>query len=501
VSAPRAPRPGVPGRRRGALAVLTGLALALPGGHLLQAAPLPPAPESGGCVVGLPPTAACDGLLLAPLAFVGGRGIAPSALHRQLSLGPGDPFSWERWTRDLQNMRNSGLFRQLSATVREVAAGRLHLQVVAEVGWSLLPILGYQSGSVDILIAGLYDANSFHQYIELGGYYMRRDDYNLGRAWFLLPNIPVHGAQIEVQAVLAGSLLASYPGHTPPAGPADWRVPASGIEVLRRGGLIDLGYDLLPGQVTLSLRYLLLREELYPLLNLPAVLAAAPRGERTPALQRGTPVLATLSLPAINLRVGRADLLDNYRWQGTEARAVVLPSSRVWGSDRDFLMFYGTLRSFVPLAPRLDLAGQVGAGGSSSEDLVDQLTLGGDNLDPFVSSQPFPGLLNVRGFRSSNFPGRAIAFLNVEPRLRVTSGLPLPLVGPVAIQAALFADIGRAWPGGLADAGSPLAASVGGGGLLSLRDFRYAFLNWYCARTLNPYAEWSFNLVLTRPVF
>ncbi|MBM4318942.1 MAG: hypothetical protein FJ125_03050 [Deltaproteobacteria bacterium] len=475
----------------------------------------PPLPAAQPQLLGTPAgsLAECNGRIIATIEVKTSGRPKERALLRQLSLGVGSPFSAEDWERDLQRMRNLGFFERIETIATLLPDGRLHLRLEVEANWSILPILGYQRSALNVLLLGLYDANLLGEVIELGGSYMMRDHYHLFRGWLTLPNVLAHGTQLELALVMSGSTLALYPssplqlrpglaGHYP-AAELPWLIPGGGYEILRRGFLADFGGFLLP-DLMVSLRYLLLWETVNELTNLQQVVDRENRGLEPVGLERSLHGRSRLSLPALNVQLGRVDLIDNYLFRGHQLRTVLVPSTSLLGAEREFLWLYVTERSFVNLFGPLDLAAQIGYGYSSSSDPKDQLTLGGDNMDPFVSRQSAPGLLNIRGFRSSLLHGEHIAFANLEARATLTGGLSLGLLGRAALQLAAFVDVGRAWNGPLLppwEGTGHTALSVGGGLLLTLRDFRFAYLHLYAAHALRPVPDDMFGIILTRPIF
>lgn len=472
---------------------------------------LPPAPEH----TLLATLEEADGRVIAAIDVQTRSRLKPHALLRQLALRPGSRFDSGTWRRDLQQVRNLGFIDRLETRALLLPDGRVRLVIEAETNWSILPILGYQSGSLDMLLLGLYDANLLGEIVNLGGSYLRRDQYDLVRSWLVLPNLVSYGTQLELAVVMTGNTLALYPSdpRTPPAGvepgryspdELSWRVPQQGYEILRRGAYAELGWQVLPGVLTASLRYLLLWETVNELPNLPAVVDRENRELPAPGLERRLHRKNLLSLPALNLQLGRVNLVDNYLFRGHQLRAVVVPSSSLLGSERELCWVYVDQRGFYHLGGPLELAFQTGFGYSTSTDPLDGLTLGGDNMDPFVYDQVFPGLLNIRGLRSTQLHGQQIAFANVELRGTLASNLPLWVLGRGAVQLAAFLDAGRAWDGPLLDAPDgtdDLGLAAGGGLLFTLRDIRFAFLNVYAAHTFSPLPVDVAYVVLTRPFF
>ena len=337
------------------------------------------------------------------------------------------------------------------ASRREIVAidGRsVRLKLRVDEAWSIMPIFGYTGGSVLVIIAGAYSADVFGEMVEVGGYYMRRDAYNLVRAWVVMPNVITYGSQLELQFVNTARTLLLYPSD-PAAAPPElrdvygeelrWRIPARGYEVVRRGGYVDYGLELSPDFFTASLRYLYMRETTVSLPNVVEVVDHENRDLDPVPLERADSREANLSLININTVFGQIDLIDNYRFTGQELRAIMVASSTYLGSARDFLWLYLTYRGFFHPVGELELAVRATAAGSTSRDPRDQFILGSDNLDPFVYNQKFPGLLTLRGFKATQFHGQDIYFLNLEARHRIAPRIPLWILGEAVVQAAVFA--------------------------------------------------------------
>jgi outer membrane protein assembly factor BamA len=436
--------------------------------------------------------------------------IRPEAIRRALRLGEGDTFDADVWRRDLQTLANLGFFRRLETDVLLLDDRGVALRLRVQTAWSLLPFLAYEGGAVPITIIGAYYANLFGQMVDAGAYYMRRGPYDLGRAWVSVPHWPWPRSLLDAQLVLTGELRAQYPGRLADAPPGTrqvytddsfgWRVPESGVEVMRRGGFVDFGFQPAPELLTLSLRYALLHETTVAIENLPEVALAELRDRERVAVERGRESAAWLSLVSATALVGQIDLVDNFQFRGHELRAVVLGSTDVLGSARDFAWLYMSYRGFTELHRDLDLALRLTAAHSTSDHANDDFVLGGHNLEPFVFNSKLPGLLSVRGVRPSTFHGRELAFANLEPRYTLLRDFDLWLAGGISLQLAAFIDVGRAWSGAL-EPRDDLALISGAGVLLTLLEFRYTYVNWYVARVFEPFPETVLNVVVTRPFF
>lgn len=275
------------------------------------------------------------------------------ALRRFLRLRRGDSFTNETWQKDLQQLMNRGLFASITTSLATTSDG-LCLLVTVRTNWWLLPYIGAQTGAVPILMLGANHANVLGELVEGGGYYMRRGSYNLGRAWLVMPNFVTHGSLIDLEMVMTGELMLDYPS---PPGIADgieqtyadarryrWTVPARGLEVLRRGGFADFGYQVIPDWLLISGRYVLLFETSYELPNVREVFNAQNHGETTPPLRRSTPEHARLSALSLTALSGHIDLLDNYRYRGHETRLVLTIAAAELGSQRNFAWVFASSR-------------------------------------------------------------------------------------------------------------------------------------------------------------
>jgi len=431
---------------------------------------------------------------------------------RQLSLGVGDPFHAATWRSDVLRAYSEGIFRRIDTRVVAFDATGIDLQIEVEETWSLLPIFGYQDGAVRVIIVGATTADLLGQLYGVGGYYMRRDALNLGRAWLRLPHLLGAGSLVQLEAVTTGVVLAQYPSDPKalsdsvrssyPDGAARWRVPlAHGWEVLRRGGVLDVGPPPLPGGLRAALRVLVLLETRTEVGNLDTVAHAGLQGGSIPGLRRTASRDQRLVILAPNLSLGSVDLRDNYVRRGQDLTFVGVLASGSLGSERSFAQGVLRWRGFFRPTGRLEVALVGNLGLCSSSDPVDQLSLGADLLDPFTTGTGFPGVMTVRGFAATQLVGATVAWGNAELRYTVAHGLPLGVLGDGGLQAAAFVDAGQAWAPpwlGVARSARPLV-SVGGGALFTLIDMRYAYLNWYVARALSPYRAWTLNVILTRP--
>lgn len=433
------------------------------------------------------PLATADGLTLDCLDIVIDGAVREDAVRRALLTRVGAPLGAATWRRDLQSLANLGFFRRLDTEVLRVDDRGVALRLHVRTAWSLLPFLGYEGGAVPVIIVGGYYADLFGEMLDVGGYYMRRGPYDLGRAWVTLPHQLLPRSLLDVQLVMTGELRPDYVRGS-------WRVPQSGVEVLKRGGYADFGWQPAADLLTLSVRYALLRETTVVIDNLPAVVDLAH------PLARGARSLATLSVLSLTALLGQIDLVDNFVFRGHELRLVGLASSRRIGSSRDFALVYGTYRGFTGLTRDLTLGVRVTAAHGASANANDDLVLGGYNLEPFVHGSKYPGLLSVRGVRPGLLHGPELAFVNLELRQTVLRDVDVPVAGGTSLELAVFVDAGSA---GRAARGMVRDTAVAGGvgALLTLLEFRYTYVDWYVARVFRPYGGYELNIVVTRPFF
>lgn len=452
-----------------------------------------------------------DGRVISSINYEIDGTLDTEAFERALRLRVGDPYDAAAWQADVQSLLNLGFLRRVETEPALVGDDSVQLNVRIRTNWALLPFLGFEGGAVPVLILGASYANAFGSMVEVGGYYMRRGPYNLGRAWLMVPQKILPRSLLDIELVLTGDTVAFFPSNPTEANDAQrerygsdvrWRLPANGVEVLRRGGYADFGYQPIADWLTLSLRYGLFHETQVELTNLPAVMDAEARGVDI-ELGRGRRREAMLSLVSATALVGQVDLIDNYILHGHEARAVVIGSSKYWGSARDFAWLYFSYRGFTRLSERLIVAKRLTLAHSTSDDPVDDWNLGGSNLEPFIYGQRHPGLLSVRGLRPHQFRGQEMVFANIEPRFTILREQSLPIGGDMSLQLAAFVDVGRAWTGEAFSEGwrNDSALIVGGGLLLTLLDFRYTYVNWYVGRVIAPFPDTALGIVVMRQFF
>ena len=446
-----------------------------------------------GCAGLLPPAepiplTSASGLTLDCLDVVIDGAVREDAVRRALLTRVGAPFDAETWGRDLQSLANLGFFRRLETEVLRIDDRRVALRLHVRTAWSLLPFLGYEGGAVPVIIVGAYYADLLGEMLDVGGYYMRRGPYDLGRAWVTLPHQLLPRSLLDVQLVMTGELRPDYARGS-------WRIPRSGVEVLKRGGYADFGWQPAADLLTLSVRYALLRETTVVVDNLPAVV------DLEAPLERGARSEATLSVLCLTALLGQIDLVDNFLFRGHELRVVGLASSRRLGSSRDFALVYGAYRGFTGLTRDLTLGVRVTAAHSTSASANDDLVLGGYNLEPFVHGSKYPGLLSVRGVRPGLLHGPELGFVNLELRQTVLRDVDLPLAGGTSLELAVFVDAGSAGRGPARGIVGDTAVAGGVGALLTLLEFRYTYVDWYVARVVRPYGGYAFNIVVTRPFF
>ncbi len=459
---------------------------------------------TGGAELG-----AHDGKRIAAIDYHIDGAVKVEALRRNMRLKTGDMFDARVWADDVQQLMNRGVFAAITTRATETKGG-VRLDVTARTTWSLLPYIGGQSGAVPILMLGANYANVAGELVEAGGYYMRRGPYDLGRMWLVLPNVASHGSLLDIEMVMTGELVLDYPSslgildglEDNYANPERYRftVPERGVEVLRRGVFVDYGYQAIPEWLLLSLRHVLLFETSYRLPNVRAVFDAGNRSLPVPSLARSEPDKTRLSALSLTAITGRIDLIDNYRYRGREGRVVVTTASAATSSERDFLWLYASYRHHLNIYGDLDLGVRLSVAHTEAKDRRDQLSLGSYTLEPYVYNERNPGIMTIRGFRESQFHGQNLYFFNVEPRYVLFHDLQVPAIGGVSLTLAAYVDGGHAWQDSR-DTFSAWYGSAGGGALISLKNFRYTFINWYYAHTFRPYAGDLGSIVLSRAFF
>lgn len=125
------------------------------------------------------------------------------------------------------------------------------------------------------------------------------------------------------------------------------------------------------------------------------------------------------------------------------------------GSDWDFTRTTVTARKFVPVAPRVTLAGRVLVQNVSGDAPLHELAVIQTNFRP---QEGLGGASSVRGIPRSRFVGRGLALSNAEVRWRAREGQSASLT------LSAFVDAGRVWENGV-ELGSATTGLKTGAGL------------------------------------
>lgn len=196
---------------------------------------------------------------------------------------------------------------------------------------------------------------------------------------------------------------------------------------------------------------------------------------KTTPYDSGTTLLAretgASKLPSVNARLARVGLVFDTRDReigpehGNWSEVLVQRAGRTLGGDQVFTRITGTVRQYIPLAPKLTLAERVVLQTVRGDPAISEIFV---VQSSFRDDEILGGATSIRGIPKNRYVGKGVAFANSELRWAATSFDIRD--HPAHLILSAFADAGRVWRDGLdlSQVGSDLHVGYGGGARLAV---------------------------------
>jgi len=358
------------------------------------------------------------------------RKTRPAHLKKAFATEVGAPFKPDVFDRDIQRVRDFGIFRTVTSTV-EPHPGGVDLTVYVQDIWTIMPVFEPAFGG-DVFVVPL--GVRFSNFLGLN------QDLSLAVQ-------PVFGTFVtDVSASMSWTDRQFFTFHTLSAaagrGVTEFRLAATDPAAGRVLGYYERVEH--AGSVGFSYRR-------HPWIQPFVSIFVAERTDRLVGFSRGVtpgvqfPRRDTLLRvrPTIGVRFGR---VFGYRFL-SRGTSLSLSAFREWRPQGgpNIRGGQGVLRSFWLPTPRLNLGARLRVAKQSPTPPIDQLSAG--------------GFASIRGFPNSFFRGRKLAVLNTELR----GVLAEDLWEAFYLEAAAFVDTATAGNASLFGAWQSPGASVGVG--------------------------------------
>lgn len=128
--------------------------------------------------------------LITSVVVTGNSKTRPGIINRELDFTQGDKFSEASIKRSEQKLKNLRIFEDVSIQYRPGPDKGVQVQVNASDRWTVIPIPKITGGGGSRLFTvGVYDVNSFGQFLEVGAQYQNLNGKNGGVLWFRNPRL------------------------------------------------------------------------------------------------------------------------------------------------------------------------------------------------------------------------------------------------------------------------------------------------------------------------
>ncbi len=371
----------------------------------------------------------------------------------------GEEFDPSRFANDIQRLKNTGLFYNISSDIQELD-GRKNIKLYLSNKFSIIPIFKFkQGGGTSQLTLGAYEVNFLDRILEIGAQYERMSDNDGFVAWFRHPYFLSN--RNRVGAEIYDHIFA--------------------LPLLTPDGEEEAFFDNKQTQLTTFI------EKRYSE-NFTARFAVNyydneftqdnSSQEKTSknvqfnlmqTLNDGTTISAEPSVV-----FGRINT-DRFYVEGTELALSVEISDKVLGSDFNFVKGLLHLTSAYRPGKKVNIATQLKLGTKTGEEFQHKFYLG--------------GLDSIRGFFDGQFRGEHMWVANIECRTTLAERAKW------VIQHNLFADLGKTWDGenfGFEGFSSPFVSFGTGVRLILPRIYR-AVLRIDVSRTQEPIKGFGYN--------
>jgi outer membrane protein insertion porin family len=393
---------------------------------------------------------------------INGAKTRPDVIRFFMDTKEGEEFDPARFANDIQRLKNTGLFYDISSDIQE-KDGRRNITLSLTNKFSFIPIFKFkQGGGTSILTLGAYEVNYLDRMLEIGAQYERMSGKNGFVAWFRHPYFLSSKNRVGVEIydhiftlpllTLEGEEEAFFDNNQ-----SQWT-----IFIERR-----VKENLLAG---LALNYY--TNKFTPDNSTADKTTRNTQFNTKQELHDGTTISARPRLV-----LGRINA-DRFYVKGTKLSFSVEVAENAIGSDFSFIKGLIHLTSAFRPREKINIATQFKLGSKSGEEFQHKFYLG--------------GLDSIRGFFDGQFRGEHMWVANIEFRSTLVEKTKW------VVQHNVFADLGKTWDDdsfGLDGFSSPFVSFGMGFRIILPRIYR-AVLRIDGARTQEPSEGFGFNFGL-----
>lgn len=380
----------------------------------------------------------------------------------EIRTRPGQPFNPQTWARDVQAVKDMGVFWTAGATTAVLPDRRTDLYVNIEEKWTLLPMIQYsQTSDTFQWVLGVWDPNFLGYHVESGVKVTRKRFGNGYTVWTHNPRVGGSRNYFRFK------IFSDQPVYYLYDQAAFHDTPRAYFVESRSGGELEYGHGFGDdGETKAGFVYSPYTTRYALLENTPEQRAA------NEAARFAAPPARTAQRFGIRGEFGRLHY-DDYVYHGQKLLASVLSTVPV-GDTPFFQTFDAEYQVYAVPAPRHNLAVRAIVGATGSDRLEDAFFVG--------------GLEQIRGFPDQRFYGRYQAYSNVEYRYPIVDNRY------AIAQATALADTGTAWSGDFAEAGAKWGLAGGGGIRILVKPIHRMAVRFDVVRAVTPYARTEFSL-------
>lgn len=375
---------------------------------------------------------------------------------------PGKPFRADTWARDLQAVKNMGIFWTAAATAATRPDRRTDLYLNVEEKWTLLPIIQYaQTSDTFQWTLGIWDPNFLGYHVESGVKITRKRFGNGYTVWTHNPRVGGGRNYFRFKIATEQPVYYLYPQARFVDDPRAYYVED------RSGGELEYGHAFGDdGEYKAGLVFSPYTTRYELLTN------TADQRKANTASGFQAPPSRTAQRLGVRAEFGTL-AYDDYVYDGQKLLATVL-STIPSGDERLFHTVDAEYQAYAVPWPRHNFAMRAVVGATGSERIQDAFFVG--------------GLEQIRGFPDQRFYGRYEAFTNVEYRYPVLDNRYF------IAQATALADTGTAWTAGVAELGEKWGVAGGAGLRVLVKPIHRMAVRLDVVRAVRPYERTEFSL-------
>ena len=387
-----------------------------------------------------------DQRVIKDIIIVGNEDTLTSQIYDYLKIKKGDIFNAEKLIKDLQNLRNTGLFYRVKAKCKPIGVNYLEITLLVEDKWTLLPIISVQ-GDIPSYTVGLYDLNFLGRMFEIGGAYINEQKQNYYMLWYINPNFLNSDFPLSIIVFRKGLVNTYYDLNKQEREIAEFKH-------VRNGGFIESGkyfYD----NFKMLLRYTWYNENItkesggLPTDDSPETLSLWEELEEQQRIIRTFSDESSRSgILTLNFIFGRLNVYDNYLLKGYEVQLVLSHEDQALGSTYTYNQLFVMGRYLFTISDNVNIGLRLSFAKRGLRQEHYDLTMGGFMLSETVTGMnTTSGISTIRGFNPTQFHGNNMYFGNAEIRYPLIDSDNVPFIKAIVIQTTAFIDYGYIWGG------------------------------------------------------